>query len=72
MLKTEILDQLKTSVSEQTGAKLDAFIAAGVMGTMGLASEAWLNSHSGSLLKLGALILIAARIAIAIKQFLKE
>jgi len=62
---------LKTAI-EHTGAKLDGWLAAGAIGVGSLAPNSWLNAYGSNLMIAGGLVLLTVRIAIAIKQFLKE
>lgn len=69
------LEMLKT-ISDQAGAKLDTAIAASVAGTVSLGGldmlDAFVEDHGPSFLFLGAIILLAVRVAIAVKQYRKE
>ena len=55
-----------------TGAKLDSWLGAGFVATGTMAPDSFLQAYGSALMIAGGLILIAIRIAIAIKTLLKE
>ena len=61
---------IKTMMNE-TGAKLDTWIGAGMVTTGTMAPDSFLTSYGSNLMIAGGLLLLAIRIAIGLKSLFK-